>query len=277
LSLYLDGNLLAKEAFAGHIQNDRYPVNLGKNAETQGQNYAGELSNAILDEVQIYDQALSEDQIQQLMKGPSANPSEEAVLWLRFETIEEDGEFYSVGIGARTYGLVWPDRRVQPELWQVKKTPQPAKVDPVDLIAGKVKITNRHNFTNLRELQLTWSLLEDGSQLQGGSTIVDVEPRESKFLEVPLQMPALKPAAEYRLRFNWTLPEETLWAEKGHEVAWDEFEIPYDVPGGPRLSIGSLSALSLKESDPKYLISGGDESECTPTEPPWLAWAANSA
>lgn len=31
-------------------------------------------------------------------------------------------------IGARTYGSIWPDRQVQPEMWQMKKTVQPISV-----------------------------------------------------------------------------------------------------------------------------------------------------
>ncbi|MBQ4045055.1 MAG: hypothetical protein II627_01295, partial [Lachnospiraceae bacterium] len=31
-------------------------------------------------------------------------------------------QYYSYGIGARTYGTIWPDRTVQPEIYQVKKS-----------------------------------------------------------------------------------------------------------------------------------------------------------
>jgi len=256
LQLYLDGNLVAQKKDSGGIQNNRFPVNLGKNAETQGQNFSGELTNAILDEVQIYDRALSQHQLGQLMKDPSAPPSEEAVLWLRFETTEEKGEFYSLGIGARTYGLIWPDRRIQPELWQVKKTPQPVRIEPVDLTSGRIRITNRYNFTNLNELQLVWTLLEDDLVLQEGPLFVDLPPGKSAFIEVPFKKPGLKPAAEYRLRFSSLLPGARLWADKGHEVAWDEFTIPCEVPERPHLSAEEFGSLSLEKQGSTYSVNG---------------------
>ena len=50
------------------------------------------------------------------------------MLWLDFESSQEEGIYYSIGIPGRTYGLVWPDRSIQPELWQMKKSPQPIAV-----------------------------------------------------------------------------------------------------------------------------------------------------
>ncbi|MGW8179398.1 MAG: glycoside hydrolase family 2 TIM barrel-domain containing protein, partial [bacterium] len=198
LNLYLDGDLFAQKSFNGRIRTSRYPVNMGKNAEIQGQNYAGELSNAILDEVQIYDQALSQVELQQIMQGPSASSlSEKALVWLRFETFEEKGEFYSLGIGARSYGLVWPDRTIQPELWQVKKTPQPVRFEPADIPTGRINVSNLFNFTNLKELKGRWKLLEDDTVLQEGSFRLDLPPGQSRVLTVPFRNPELRSAAEY--------------------------------------------------------------------------------
>ncbi len=258
LLLYLDGDLLARRGHEGRIRNSRYPVNLGKNAQTHGQNYSGQLSNALLDEVQIYHRALSHEEVSQISKGPGQPLPEGAVLWLRFESVEEKGEFYSRGIGARTYGLVWPDRSIQPELWQVKKTPQPVRIEPVNLTSGKIRITNRYNFTNLTELRLRWAMLEDDVVLQEGPLTVNLPPGRSEFFEVPLHKPELKPAAEYRLWVYCALPEATLWAKEGHEVAWDEFEIPYHVPEGPSVDTNELGTLSFQEDERTYSVGGKD-------------------
>ena len=55
----------------------------------------------------------------------SAIDKSDAVLWLNFESESREGNFYSYGIGARTYGAMWPNRKPQPEMWQMKKTCQP--------------------------------------------------------------------------------------------------------------------------------------------------------
>lgn len=69
------------------------------------------ICDAIIDNVGIFNSALSLDKMQ----------SDKALLWLNFEEEFKEGNFFSYGIGARTYGSVWPDRTPQPEMWQMKK------------------------------------------------------------------------------------------------------------------------------------------------------------
>ncbi len=90
----------------------------------------------------------------------------------------ENGEFYSYGIGARTYGAIWPDRRPQPEMWQIKKSGQPVTATLVSPDKGEVEITNRYLFTNLKDLQTEWILQGDGDTLDQGTLIVDLEPQK---------------------------------------------------------------------------------------------------
>ena len=78
------------------------------------------------------------------------------------DKFNEEGEVFSLGIGARSYGIVWPDRSIQPEAWQIKKSAQPVKVEWVDKMTGLIRITNRFGFTNLEELQMNVQLKENG-------------------------------------------------------------------------------------------------------------------
>ncbi|HKJ69143.1 MAG TPA: glycoside hydrolase family 2 TIM barrel-domain containing protein, partial [bacterium] len=130
MQLYLDGEPVTSISYSGNIDHNPYPVNIGKNTETQGQSYPGKLCNAIVDEVRIFRSGLSGQQVNAVING-EANISDDAVLWMDFETTRATGTFYSLGIGGRDYGLIWADRNIQPELWQVKKTPQPVKVETV--------------------------------------------------------------------------------------------------------------------------------------------------
>ena len=77
----------------------------------------------------------------------------QAALWLDFEEMTTGGEFFSYGIGARTYGAIWPDRRPQPEMWQIKKSAQPVTAKLISDERGEVEITNRYLFTNLKDLE----------------------------------------------------------------------------------------------------------------------------
>jgi len=107
------------------------------------------------------------------------------VLHVPFETEEKPGEFYSLGIGARDYGLVWPDRSVQPELWQVKKVPQPVLIEAVDSSRREARVTNRYAFSNLNSLMAEWELSEDGEVIQHGPLSVDIQPKQSQLIRVP--------------------------------------------------------------------------------------------
>jgi hypothetical protein len=60
--LYVDGVLAGRKTCSGSIANKPFPVNLGRDAEIDGQEYPGPTNNATLDEVGIFCQALNEEE-----------------------------------------------------------------------------------------------------------------------------------------------------------------------------------------------------------------------
>lgn len=156
-------------------------------------------------------------------------------------------------------GLVFPDRRIKPALWEVKKVYQPIKVKPVDLIAGKVQIINKYHFTNLSELNVSWKLLEDDKVLQEGIlTKIDIAPQESKIVTIPFGKLELTSGAEYWLELSFTLPQATSWAPEGHEVAWEQFNVPFKVAAGIAVDIAKMPKLRLKQSGSESVVEGSD-------------------
>ena len=154
-------------------------------------------------------------------------------------------------------GMVWPDRRVKPALWEYKKIVQPVKVEPIDLLAGEVRITNAHHFSHLSELDIAWKLTADGEVLLSGMLPrLDTPPGESRKVRVPFTQPVLKPGTEYWLTLNFTLAEDTLWAEKGHEVAWEQFQVPFAGPETPALGLADMPELGLEESAERAIVHG---------------------
>lgn len=231
LKMYHNGNLLAEQAYEGSIAFGRYPVNIGKNAEIHGQDHPGGLSNAKYDNVRIWNSALSAADIQRDMENPDGEPDESAVLWLPFERTEERDDFYTLGIGGRTYGVVWPDRSVQPELHQMKKTPQPIQFRALDLNEGRIQIINQFNFTNLRELDYFWSITAGSDILDSGRfTGPKLSPSDSGNISLPYNIPAdAEQGAEMLLTVQAVLADSTGWAPAGHEVAWEQFSLPVDI------------------------------------------------
>ena len=249
MALYIDGRLQAETPQSGRIDRSAFAAAVGKNTLRHGQEHAGELSNAVVDQVRIYDKAVAATALIY-----DSEPG--AQVRLDFESVEQRGDFCSLGIGGRSYGLIWGDRTPQPEMQQLKKTPQPVKIELVDAARQQVRILNRHNFKNLNQLDCFWTLQQDGEALQQGRLAVDLPPRQSMTLRLPLTRPTLIPGAEYFVLLRFVLPQKTSWADSGHVVAWEQ--MPLDFGVAPPATKERGGALRVEHQGDDIIISGAD-------------------
>jgi len=244
MELYVDGKLLGSEACSGAIRNAPYQVILGKSAELRD-GHQGYMCHASLDQVKIFDWVVPLSDL----SGESESLKVRSLLWLDFESKEDEGSYYSIGIPGRTYGVVWPDRSIQPEMWQMKKSPQPVHFTVMDLEQGSIALTNRYHFRNLKELNFRWELTLDGESLQEGIFKVDLEPGEKQLVHVPYDKSEILPGSVCYLLISASTRSDFPWAEAGHEVAWEQFEIP--LPKG--LSEIESSAANQSDTPPEML------------------------
>ncbi len=254
LRLFVDGTVASRIPFDGPIDPSAFPVNVGRQADLIGQEHAGYLVDAVLDQVRIFPEVLTEDELSK----SSPDLKKRALLWLDFDASEEAGEFYSLGIGARSYGLVWPDRKPQPELWQLKKSPQPVRIEAVDLGRGRIRITNRFNFTDLAELDATWQVEAEGKVLRTDSLDLRIPPGESQEVTLPL-MPASREqggAQDVWLEVTFRLREDRNWAKAGHEVAWEQFLLSAQQRPSSSVSTSPVGNLSSEENDETIRVAG---------------------
>lgn len=252
MKVYIDGKLSGRQPATGKIKNFPFPVNIGRNAELHGQETDVYICDACLDNVGIFTEALSPDQL---------HPGR-AVLWLDFESETDQGTFYSYGIGARTYGSIWPDRRPQPEMWQMKKSVQPLSFAWADADEGWVEVWNRNHFLNASYYKTVWALEADGRVIGKGELALDVPPLSRRRLRIPYPQPAWKPDTEYRLTLRSFLKKDECWASAGHEVAWDQLELPDVQPGFlpllPLAVSANQSPVTLQTSATEWTVSGSD-------------------
>ncbi len=253
ISMAIDEKKSEFKHVEGKIRNTPFPVNIGRNAEIHGQETSVYISDAIIDQVGIFNKTI---QIEAL-KNPSEEIRQQSSLWLDFEEMTEAGEFYSYGIGARTYGAIWPDRKPQPEMWQIKKSAQPFTAKLVSPEDGEVEITNHYLFSDLNEFDTEWALQADGEILQKGNILLKIAPQQKQIVKLPLRKPELKEGTEYYLLISLRLRQKTLWAEKGHEVAWEQLHLPWFRPEHAITWIEN-PALEVMESDSSIHISGKD-------------------
>ena len=121
-------------------------------------------------------------------------------------------------------GVILADRQTTPKYWEVKKVYQPALFEQ-----GKdhlhYRITNRHHHLSLDQYSLSWQVTADGKTIEAGSLeLPAVAPGNSHELKLPLSF-GKKYQGDVRLLLSLVLKEDALWADRGHELAWEEFNL----------------------------------------------------
>jgi beta-galactosidase len=155
-------------------------------------------------------------------------------------------------------GLIFSDRTPSPKLWELKKVYQYISIQPMAVSEGRIKIQNKYPFTNLAQFDAFWSVEEDGEEIQQDQLeALNIEPGESRIVTVPIQKIRHVPGAEYWLKLSFRLKEKTVWAEEGHEVAWEQFQLPV-VIDKPILELSKLSGLSYENRDNQLIVNGKD-------------------
>ncbi|MCX6302038.1 MAG: DUF4981 domain-containing protein [Bacteroidia bacterium] len=246
----IDGKESERKAVSGNIRNTPFPVNIGRNVEIHGQETDIYICDAIIDQAGVF--AKNIDAV--LLKSPSTELKKAAALWLDFEEMSTGGEFFSYGIGARTYGTIWPDRSPQPEMWQIKKSGQPVSARLISVENGEVEIINRYLFTSLGELQAIWMLKADNEIVEEGVIKEDIAPQKTGIVTLPFHKPEVIEGTEYRLILSFRQKGKTLWAEDGYEIAWEEFELPWYKPV-KITNKQSVKLLTVTEKNGKLIVS----------------------
>lgn len=113
--------------------------------------------------------------------------------WADHNVIENGVAKYGGDFGQPTHdgnfccdGMVFSDRSLKAGSYEVKYAYQ---YFDSELIAGKLKITNWYDFTNLNEYTFTLTLQCDGTTVYEKSLNIDVKPHESIMTDIPFEIP----------------------------------------------------------------------------------------
>lgn len=245
MALYIDGKLAGEQEMSGTITDFPFPINIGNNAGMYTED-APYLLDALIDNVGVFADAFV----------PASPSPDKAALWLDFETETRQGYFYNRGLAAHDYGVLWPDRTPQPELWQVKKTTQPISVSWLDPATGWAEVWNRNHFLNASYYDTRWQLEADGKTIEEGRLALDVDPLTKGRVQIPFHKPELEDNVEYRITVSSRLKSDESWAEAGHEVAWDQLELPWR-----KTSIvpePAMPEVTVKTTGGRYVVAGTD-------------------
>ncbi|MBD0404678.1 glycoside hydrolase family 2 TIM barrel-domain containing protein [Flammeovirga sp. EKP202] len=120
-------------------------------------------------------------------------------------------------------GLVDPDRKPHPGLYEVKYVHQNAQFHAMDLSKGIISVTNEFDFTNLSKYKLTYDVLKNGEVIKKGELALNVAPHQTKDIVVPLPEMPQQEGVEYFLNLDVLTKEATKMIPKGHSIAHEQF------------------------------------------------------
>ena len=154
-------------------------------------------------------------------------------------------------------GLTTPDRQVTPKMEEMKKVYQYIGMETENLLSGEILIKNKYQFHNLNAYNLSWELECNGKVIQADFLEpLDLEPGESKMVKIPFVEPEQIAGTEYFLKLMFSLKTDEDWAEAGHLVAWEQFQVPFNTPEKPGPNPETMPLLSMDESESEVTISG---------------------
>lgn len=273
LKLYIDGAVVGQAVSSNGILGGPDPVGIGIDSTFDAQSTAVPATfRGLIDNAHIYNKALTGDEI--IKSGRTADES--TLLWIDFnETSEKTYDakkYYSFGGDWENApdnspnnknfcanGLVSADRKVQPELLEVKKMHQNVGLKDVDVANGYISVKNKFLFTNLNEFNGSWELYEDGTRIQSGKlphSDMNIAPLEEKQVQIPFEIPELKAGSEYWLNFTYSLKEDTSWAKKGHKIATEQFKVPFDVPEAEAISTDEIPNIEVNDTEDNVIVKG---------------------
>lgn len=159
-------------------------------------------------------------------------------------------------------GLVFPDRTLQPEMWEVKHQYRNVVVHAKTLEKGLVEIENRFDFVNLKDYaNAVWTLKEDGKVVTTGklsASDLDVAPLSKKEVTIPFKKPELKAGSEYMLDIDFQLKNKHDWGDVGFSIAHEQFTVQLGQAKIPQVDFSSLPKQKVSEGAGKAIVEGDD-------------------
>lgn len=119
-------------------------------------------------------------------------------------------------------GIIYADRKESPKMQEVKFNYQNIKID---VNFNSVKIKNDNLFINLDQYDILWEYLREGNVIEYGKLNIYLEAGNE--IEIKLPISKKSNSGNYTIDVKAVLKNDTLWAQKGYEVAFgqDYYEI----------------------------------------------------
>ena len=168
---------------------------------------------------------------------------------------EAPNDHYFIHKGVVSYDRTTEGTHVKPHYIEMKKAYQWISTDFLDPASGMIRIRNKYQFISLDGFEATWSLSENGKVIDKGTLqLPRVDARRDTYVRVPYKLDSLNPTAEYFLRISYKLKEATIWANKGFEVASEQFKLPMNTP--PVIETKSTQPIKVSQNSESVKVAG---------------------
>ena len=171
---------------------------------------------------------------------------------------EAPNDHYFIHKGVISYDRATEGKNVKPHYPEMKKAFQWIDTELTDAINGGIQIKNKYQFISLDGFDATWSLSENGTEIDNGKIKMRSIWWGKGLFEanIPYKIEHPKTGAEYFLRISYKLKEKTRWADKGFEVATEQFRLPINTP--PVIETKVTQPVKLVQNSQSAIISGKD-------------------
>ena len=132
---------------------------------------------------------------------------------------------------------------------------QAADAKATEVAENTVAATETENAETLVICAKTEEEISEEEVIEEGDIQFTTGPQQKQIVTIPYKKPNIVPGKEYRIMVTSTLKEKQVWADAGHQVAWDQLELTeWNLPAVPeKLSASNLNA---EENDKLIKISG---------------------
>lgn len=152
-------------------------------------------------------------------------------------------------------GLVQPDRKLNPHMYEVKHIHQDIKFYANDLSKGKVDIKNWYFFKDLSNYKFQWELLANGQVIEKGDlTNVNIEPQAVQTVTIPFKT-IQQTNIEYFLNIKAVLKNEDALLPTNHELAYEQFQLNKVKVKTP---VEAIAELKVKEGNKFVSVIGNN-------------------
>lgn len=166
-------------------------------------------------------------------------------------------------------GLLFPDRTAHPSLYEAKYSQQHLQFTLTPVLDGQqqtgysLNIFSDYLFRHTDNEKLVWRLLQDGVEVEQGSSALNIAPQSSVIMSINPST-EFKAGCQYHLNVDVELVKDCSFASAGHIMATEQFSVAnsQSLSAASDASITSItsaaSPLKVNDSGDAIVIDGAD-------------------